>query len=559
MAKPTETKTPSALRRYPALVWLVAAGLLALLLPSGLTLPQSGPSTLAEYAPVPGAGEGSADLGELAATQSGGVGSGGRGDRPAAADGADDEPPPTRTGKFVRKAGTKRCVGDPPRQTEDPLSPPCIAFFDGDNGGATARGVTGDEVVAIFGANFNQGGAANRDTTPRIIDCAEEPDANDNSDDRLCKAYMRYFNDRYQTYGRTVHLHSNHGLKVEDIDAEYQPFLWAGSGASRSTAQRSIVSATYGGDARARYAQVAPFLMSFRPDSEDTIAVSASYICNRLIGRAARYSPDPSLSGRERRIGYWHPDSGLEQFDKDLVSAIKQTCGYEITDFARGIQDPTGAARFKSSNVTTVIYRVSNNSSQPVITGQATQAAYFPEWIVPGTAGLRDVGTNFYARAADQSQWRNAFGLTFDYRRGAFTDQMWVRAYKEGCPECPLDVSNALGPELYDQLSMLFYGIQAAGPRLTAENIDKGLHAIKPHRSSDPFLPAAYFSPGNYSFVKDAAAYWWDPTGPSPTGGSGCYRLVDGGQRFRAGEWPKGDTGLKGDGPCQGDGFSPSG
>src|SRR5207302_1644062 len=57
---------------------------------------------------------------------------------------------------------TKRCVGKPPRQAEDPMSPPCVAYFNGDNGGATYQGVTRDEItVAIL---WNGGGRANAAT-----------------------------------------------------------------------------------------------------------------------------------------------------------------------------------------------------------------------------------------------------------------------------------------------------------------------------------------------------------------------------------------------------------
>src|SRR5207244_411943 len=40
----------------------------------------------------------------------------------------------------------RRCVGDPPRQIEDPQSPPCVPYWQGDNGGATSKGVTRDEI-----------------------------------------------------------------------------------------------------------------------------------------------------------------------------------------------------------------------------------------------------------------------------------------------------------------------------------------------------------------------------------------------------------------------------
>lgn len=178
-------------RRYPALVYLVGAGLLGLLLPSALRIPQSGPSTLAEYAPVTGEGEGESDISELGAGSSGGVGFGRAGGRTDPSDITDSDR------GLVRKAGDKRCVGKPARQTEDPLSPPCIAVYEGDNGGATAKGVTRDEVKVIIETEETtvdqQAGA--------FIDCAEAPRSDEPPRDLVCKAWQKYFNDRFQTYG----------------------------------------------------------------------------------------------------------------------------------------------------------------------------------------------------------------------------------------------------------------------------------------------------------------------------------------------------------------------
>jgi hypothetical protein len=57
--------------------------------------------------------------------------------------------PPLPGGKGVNPSN-KRCVGNPPRQTEDPTSPPCVAFFDGDNFGSTYQGVTGEEIRVLI-------------------------------------------------------------------------------------------------------------------------------------------------------------------------------------------------------------------------------------------------------------------------------------------------------------------------------------------------------------------------------------------------------------------------
>jgi hypothetical protein len=44
--------------------------------------------------------------------------------------------------KEIQVNRTRSCIGTPPRQTEDPQSPPCTPYFDPDldNGGATSKG-----------------------------------------------------------------------------------------------------------------------------------------------------------------------------------------------------------------------------------------------------------------------------------------------------------------------------------------------------------------------------------------------------------------------------------
>ena len=555
----TRTKN-NALRRYPALAYLAAASALALLLPSGLNVLQSGPTTLAEYAPVPGEGEGSSDVGELGQVASVGVGSGGSGGSgPAgreetAATTTPPEAEAVRSGRLVRRPGTKRCVGDPPRQTEDPLSPPCVAFFEGDNGGATTPGVTKDEVV-VFVRLVNGGNTAG-DQEEDIVDCAEDVNDGDKFVVQQCKAFMRYFNERYQTYERKVHFYSiGYEVSVKDAIDRLGPFAIAGVAAGSQAAQQ-VLSVTYTGASRANSLKHAPYLMSFRADVEDQLAQIATYVCDRLEGGKARYAGDPELQDRTRKFGFLFFD---RQRKESIKAAVKATCGLEITTESADWDKPTGPAKLLQEGVTTVIIVV-GNTGHATASNNATALAYFPEWFVPAASDLNGIDLNFHARVANSAQWRNAFGLTFDIRRAAINEQPWYRAYKEACPDC-MEPTTGTGGVLfaaanYESLAMLFYGIQSAGPRLTPENVDKGLHAIPAKASTDPFSPAAYFAPGNYSFVKDAMPIWWDPTGQPPgSSARGCYRLPEEGRRYRAGEWPEGDDLVKAMGPCQADTF----
>ncbi len=518
-----------------------------MLLPSALNVPQSGPSTLAEFAPVPGAGQGQSDVSDLDQGSSGGLGFG-------AGSGSRDGTPPERTGTPSQKRGlrNKRCVGNPPRQTEDLLSPPCVAFFDGDNGGATTKGVTKDEVTVVLFAT----GVAGDESS--FVDCLALASTTDRVDDLHCKAYARYFNDRFQTYGRTVHVWMYHprmpatGLPTEqeviNIDDLKHPFAINSAapstdfGVAQSAAKRKIFGVAYRGVSRSFYSAYAPFFIGFRPDSEDRVKLAAGYVCKKLAGRPAQFSGNVDDQLRERKFGYLGP------FKKIMDSEMKSTCGLEVIT-ASSIRSTTSAsadiAPLQADGVTTVIM---DEETQRNATIGAAQNGWFPEWFLPANSE-----SNATARGYNQTEWRNAFGMATDYRRDLIRDQAWYRAYKEGCPTCPepSDPSTAL---VYDTFNMLFWGIQAAGPRLTPENVDKGLHAIPPSGSPSPYKPAAYFAPGNYTFLKDAMEIWWDPQGLAPGDPSpGCYRLPNEGQRFREGEWKPGDNDIQKPGaPCQG-------
>src|SRR5687768_11157954 len=140
-------------RKYPPLVAILVALILAVaVLPSSLNLPQTNPTQTLEYAPVPPEDEeatppqGNLNSLGLAGSQSiegeGAVGGELGGGLP---EGIGDNP------------ATYRCVGSPPRQTEDPLSPPCVPYFEGDNFGDTYQGVTEDEVKLVLYFDGNLG------------------------------------------------------------------------------------------------------------------------------------------------------------------------------------------------------------------------------------------------------------------------------------------------------------------------------------------------------------------------------------------------------------------
>src|SRR5207249_1400399 len=92
-------------------------------------------------------------------------------------------PPAASVRPVVSVPSTHRCFGNPPRQIEDPQSPPCVPAWRGDNGGATTKGVTENEVRVV-------------------VPVASEP----NVPADYVNALERFFNNRFEFYGRQLRL-----------------------------------------------------------------------------------------------------------------------------------------------------------------------------------------------------------------------------------------------------------------------------------------------------------------------------------------------------------------
>ncbi len=205
------------LRRFGPLPGLAVAVLLVVtVLPSALNLPQSNPTTTPEFAPVPPQDQknpppvNAGNFAGVGLTSTGGIGDTGVTAPASPAVGGPGLPPPPPPAALGKTPSTKLCVGNPPRQAEDPLSPPCVAYFQGDNGGATYGGVTRSEVRLLF--RYGGGGscvgcssqASEKYPTDALFNLCDPATGSEDLRRRVLRVWQAYFNARYQTYNRRV-------------------------------------------------------------------------------------------------------------------------------------------------------------------------------------------------------------------------------------------------------------------------------------------------------------------------------------------------------------------
>lgn len=456
---------------------------------------------------------------------------------------------------------TKRCVGSPPRQTSDPESPPCVPFYDGDNGGATAPGVTADEVrvaIRIEGGVTYLPTSGEPDTVPanRLYDLSQPPTNDEPSQVRGARQYQNWFNFRYQTYGRFLHLFV-YTTNASESDAAARsdaativdltnPFAVIDVTFSEGHEEFAEAIAQAGriaiSDAPAFPAVTARShpgqIWSAQPSDEINAKLFTSFACSQHFGThpvALVRTDDPSYPGLERQGKLVR--SGLQACD--LTPEVDITFpehGYAFdTGTAVSTVAISWARHMQEAGVETIFMAGGYNAE---IARAAAAIGYAPHWVVAGDGMSEGNAGGRYAAG-----WIRSTAVAANLDAPPWSTNPCQLGLTEVTSTPMSAAARVRSCALYDGLRLAANGIQTAGPQLTQANFDTALHAIPQHASAGPQSPACYFEAGDYSCSKDVAVAHWSPTGwnrdaaPGAINAPGCWRLVAGGRRYRSGDW----------------------
>ncbi|HET6948774.1 MAG TPA: hypothetical protein VFI47_00260 [Acidimicrobiales bacterium] len=437
-------------------------------------------------------------------------------------------------------------------------APQCVPVWpeDRDNGGATAPGVTEDEiVVAVYLAEASATATAITDEIAG--DAAPTDEENSQYRQQIVDAY----DDLYETYGREVRIVEVEatGGAADDAAARADAIriaddigAFAAIGGPAQTniyaeelANRGVLCLCVTGQPNEVYEELAPYAWGATMSSTQGYVHRADFVTSQLAGEPAEFAGDPAFRSEERTFAvvYYETAAGDRKAAVDFFADRLAEDGVEladqipyILDLSRAPEDAaTIVARLKDAGVTSVIF--AGDPFFPIyLTQEATAQDYRPEWIVTGSTGTDSTA---FARRYDQEQWAHAFGISY----------LLARVDPEALADEGNLVSWYLGktlpayPNIFD-FGRLFAGIHLAGPELTAETYREAMFAYEPTSGYTTAFGSSYgevrWPWTDWSGADDVTLVWWDAdaTGPDEVGGegTGMYRYVDNGKRYLPGE-----------------------
>lgn len=526
----------------------VAAALLVAVAAIALTARATPPPTVSELAP-----QAVRQITETQKELGGGPGTVGAGGLP-------NPPPPPAIPSPIEVARVKHCIGDPPRQIEDPQSPPCVPYWKGDNGGATWKGVTGGEIrVAV--ANYER-----VETENRLRRTAAEPAAYDT----MIKLYETFFNQRFEFYGRKLNLipftPARHAataveMRADAVKVDDELHAFAATGYSEqdgrqyvyfdSLAARRVLGILMGPGGMSRVDEAhlrryAPYEWDYTTSADRFFEGYGQFICNVLTHKPPIYAAPPESQSRERKFGIivdteFHD---TPPFDIGPLRRTLASCNTPLVAVEWDANSPatTALLALHDKGVTSVMYTGQTGILALHMMPQADSQGFHPEWLVWNLGNQDNDEAAWYF---PKSQLPHVLGTQVLNKSLRPADMPHVWAAKEIDPTYSSPSGQApIGIEyerLYKSLLLLASGIQMAGPHLTPETLEQGLMRTafpNPGADGPPYYQARVGFPGVHTMQQSMAMVWTSASERSPyTRQVPTYCYVRRGQRYGLGQW----------------------
>ncbi|HAM01335.1 MAG TPA: hypothetical protein DCQ30_03780 [Acidimicrobiaceae bacterium] len=433
-----------------------------------------------------------------------------------------------------------------------PYAPPCVPAWSGNNGGATAPGVTASTITVSY---REEGESSDVNAVRSIMPGVLPTDSQVLYD---LNVFLQAFNKEYELYGRHVVLkpYTAQGDAMQEMvgqdtqGAQEDAATAASLGAfadltplpttpyAEALVQNHVISMDNLLTSNQFLHNSAPYAYSMIPTLDDLGRLLVTMGCN-IGANNVSFAKDPSLNGKQRVFGaILLEDPQYQGLENEMVSGLKQ-CGVKIPvvvnytlDLSTIQQQMQNAiSQMKANNVTTILC-----GCDPVGTIYVSQAAdqqnygpeWFSEWLPPQ-----------FERLYSQDQWAHSVEVGL----GPSIPEQNEESYKAfqmvdpgGQPQ------EAQFWYIYYQLLYLFNGLQAAGPDLTPASMLAGYQ----HLPQSPLGQVGQWTYGSgiyWPFSEAQVSYWVPSKTNSFDNKAGDYNPCFGGQwfsLFQSSAFPKG-------------------
>lgn len=449
------------------------------------------------------------------------------------------------TGSDAGGGGVVPCGDRSAQVPGDPYSPPCLAFS-GDNGGATATGVTPEEIiVTVRELEGPTAGEIFSDISGESVEDSPESYVN------TLNALGEYFSTRFQFYGRKLRFEVfdgggsgatellGGGREAALADAVRARELGAFADISAITipyadaiSRQGIIGFGAPYPSRSWFEERRPFAWSLFPDGTLVSEAGAAATSARVTGQDTAEYAGEGVKGKPRVYALVAPENAEYQESVErYIQAIGErgirmakSLRYKLDISSMPNQASNIVAQLKDAGVTTVVCACDPVMLALGMAPKANEQSWEPEWL---TGGLAFVEQDMVAQLIDDRQWRHAFGIAFNAASEPIGASFPYAAFKQIRP----GDEPAFGvEEIYYSMYMLAIGIHLAGPNLTPASFEAGMFSYQGAAGPRGFWS---FGPGDYTPTDDFREIWWDPDRISPQNNKpGAWVQVNGGQRW---------------------------
>ena len=421
-----------------------------------------------------------------------------------------------------------------------PYSPLCVPKFTGDNGGATAHGVTKDSITFVLRNPTDYDGARSAVAASTFAEALHDT-----------QVMVKVFNSQFELYGRQVVIKSFSGRGSFIAEAAGQDQAGASADAQTAYDAGAFASGIPPDPQVYQNALSSRGVISFGLNSQGTVASSrkaypyeyqslgpiadfqaigvADIICGRMAKMPAVFAGDPLLAKQTRSFGLvlsqqaQTADGGTNQ----IPNLVKKECGQTVRTYtyqgnpASNASDASSIATQAKADGTTTLVLISDLLFAPNMTTAAVQSGYKPEWIVP------TLNRDQTARQMDATAVKSmVFVHPWKAQSYPANKASCYRIYKMGDPNGEPQSDQYAGATFDSNcvlLLELFGALQAAGPRLTPATFGQGFFSLPASAGAGDFGAWSY-AKDHYSPDSTYTLQYWNPSGTNPyDNGTGYY------------------------------------